>query len=854
MGAADDGEGEWHRAQGSIRERRAADRFLAALTGKAAHSRRRGPSPAARESHEDCGCGGGGGGASEAEHEAAANLHYGYAEAFPDDAELEGERLHELAFEASQDEAALIEAALAEGGLIEAGLIEAGPAEAEREGESDELGFDEAEGDESDPHARQAGEQEHTDDEESEYDESAFDRSVHAEAEYAEAALDEGTYEQLGEAAPLAHHCVELSVFRGLDMTVDGNPTLVTAPTATTPPELSLPAPTSFRTIAGLDSNFATEEEPTANPREFFTFTRGRALLDTGHLRVDPGNAALFQVRLRGLLCHPADAAQPQRLPAGTERLPVVVIVHGNHTALDFAFVDAGGPRRTRTVASSAGPVTQTLIPGRASVRHEVRSYRGYRDLQEHLASLGIVSVSLDTNAANEIGSLIRFRADLVLAMLDHLRSLDTTPGTTFTGRLDLSKVGLVGHSRGGDAVAMAAELNRTRAAGTACGVRAVVTISPTDFTGMLTPGSARLRMSAATTASYLSIYGSHDGDVSGSFGSLRSQGWGFVGTGFRHYDRATTQRAMVFIHGATHNRFNQVWITPAEHAVGSPARRLAESQADNFDDEPAVDPRKPASTAFPLPAANRDARVLSDAAHRTLSREYVGGWLELWLMGRWAQAQRFTGAQANSLGTPVGLQWKLGRSLRTIDNFDDANPALNVEGGAITLPPFVREQLIELTDLPQIPHNDRGLRALPPSGAARVYRSEIPVTARDWSSLNALTFRIAKHFPDVRTPSAIGAAAFPPNFEIALFDGTHRRAVDQTVIAPLNPRTVPPYHRIMGSENLTKVHLQTWQVPLSRFTGPGGVSLSSIVAVEISFDARAGEPINLDTLSAVQL
>ena len=34
-----------------------------------------------------------------------------------------------------------------------------------------------------------------------------------------------------------------------------------------------------------------------------------------------------------------------------------------------------------------------------------------------------------DTNAANEVGSLIRFRADLVLEMLDHLRSLDQSAG-----------------------------------------------------------------------------------------------------------------------------------------------------------------------------------------------------------------------------------------------------------------------------------------------------------------------------------------------------------------------------------------------------------------------------------------
>ncbi len=650
-------------------------------------------------------------------------------------------------------------------------------------------------------------------------------------------------------AAPVAHahHCVEISTYRSMDLTVDGTLSLPTASTATTPPVFALSAPTRFRTIAGLDT-FPAEEEPTGTPNEFLETTRGRILLDTGHFRVDPSAATNFQVRLRGLLCHPADAAHPDRLPPGTGKFPVVVIVHGNHTALQVTLTDSGRPRRTRPRIVGGTTVTETLIPARAAVAHEVFSYRGYRDLQEHLARMGIVSLSIDTNAANELDSLVRFRADLVLEALDHLRSLSTTQGSTFCDRLDFSNVALVGHSRGGDAVTMAADLNRARTTNK-YGMRAVVALAPTDFTGMLAP-SARLRMTTGTTASFLCVYGSHDGDVSGRFGAQRSQGWGFVGTGFRHYDRATTQRAMVFVHGATHNRFNSVWIDPAAHAPGSPARALAGKQADNSTDAASVDPSLPPATAFPVPTGQRDARVLSAGAHRTLAREYVGGWLAYWLLRRWSEADRFTGARANSLGVPVALQWKLGRQLRSVDDFDDADPTRNVGGGAVTMPPFVRERLVELTDLPHSPHNDRALQVDPPTGAARVYRTTLPATARDLSSFTALTFRVSKHFPDVTSPAAIASAAFPPRFTVTLFDGTRRATVDAAAIAPLNPLTVRPYHRTLGAENLTKLHMQTWQVPLARFTG---VTLSSVHAIELSFDAAAGEPIHLDTLSVVQ-
>jgi hypothetical protein len=653
------------------------------------------------------------------------------------------------------------------------------------------------------------------------------------------------------EAAPHPHHCFELSTHRAMDLTADGALTRPSAATATTPPRYALGAPTRFRTIAGLEANFPTELTPTANPTEFLATTRGRVLLDTGHLRVDPGNASRFQVRIRGLVCHPAAAAGSSELPAGSERFAVAIVVHGNHTALDVDLLDSGGPRRTVSVPTGSGSTTITLIPARATLRHEVPSYRGYRYLQEHLARMGIVSVSLDTNAANELGSLVRFRADLVLELLDHLRSQDATSGSPFHRRLDFERVALVGHSRGGDAVAMAAELNRLRSSTTKYGLRAVVAIAPTDFTGMLEPAS-RLRMRSDRTASFLCVYGSHDGDVSGAFDPADlGQGWGFAGTGFRHYDRASTQRAMVFIHGATHNRFNRVWIDPAAHAAGSPARRLAESQADNSTDEPTVDPRRPSSTAFPVPAGHRDARVLSDTAHQTLANEYVGGWLALWLLGQYAEQRRFIGDQANSLGVAVGLEWKLGRSIRGVDDFDDTAPGTNVLGGATSSPVFVRERLIELSDLAHVPHHDRLLEAGPPTGAILAYRSEIPPAKRDWTNFTALTFRISKHFPDLSSPTTIGAAAFPPNLQLTLHDGTHRATVDHTVIAPLNPRTERPYHRLMGALNLTKIHLQTWQVPLSRWSG---VTLSAIEAIEITFGATAGEPIHLDTLTLVRI
>jgi hypothetical protein len=362
--------------------------------------------------------------------------------------------------------------------------------------------------------------------------------------------------------------------------------------------------------------------------------------------------------------------------------------------------------------------------------------------------------------------------------------------------------------------------------------------------------------MNTPITDSYLVVYGSHDGDVSGSFDPVKelSPAWGFGGTGFRHYDRSGTQRAMVFIHGATHNRFNSVWIDPARNPPGD-SRTLATQQADNEIDARSVDPALPLATTDPPAPGKRDRRVLSAAAHRTLMREYIGGWLFKHLLGDTSPTALFNGTATNTLGTPVSLQWKHGPTVRTIDFFDDANPRRSDVGGTSTAPAFVKERLIELSQLPNIPHHDQVLRADAPSGALRVYTTTVPAGKRDVGKLTHLTFRMSKVFPDLSTPAKITSTSFPATIDVALFDGTNRVPVDAAAIATLNPRAVLPYHRTIGSNNLTKVEMQTFAVPLTKFTsGSGPVNLSRVQAIEITFNATAGQEIHLDTLAFVTM
>ena len=141
---------------------------------------------------------------------------------------------------------------------------------------------------------------------------------------------------------------------------------------------------------------------------------------------------------LEVLVFHPATAAGGTTVPAG--RHPLAIICHGNHNVL----------RANGT---------------------EIFSYQGYSGfsgppavgtgpyLQEALALNGIISVSVNMNPANLLDSFIETRARLAIAALRKMQQLDGKVGSRYHRKIDFQRVALIGHSRGGDAVARAMSL-----------------------------------------------------------------------------------------------------------------------------------------------------------------------------------------------------------------------------------------------------------------------------------------------------------------------------------------------------------------------------------------------------------
>lgn len=260
---------------------------------------------------------------------------------------------------------------------------------------------------------------------------------------------------------------------------------------------------------------------------------------------VDPDPGALGPQAVDELSYDLGDLAfRPDGFPAAVEvkaqvfapqtiagEAPVVVLQHGRH-------------------ATCATDELQTLEWPCPSELPEIPSYQGYGALGRLLASHGAIVVSIGANGINAVDGYVSdsgasARAQLVL---EHLRLWQVWGeqasgpfGTRFVGHVDTATVGLMGHSRGGEGVVAAAQLNQRR--GSPYGIKAVVALAPVDFARRLL-GGVPLQV----------VLPFCDGDVSDLQGAA-------------YYDDArygspgdTTAKQTTLVHGANHNFFNTVW------------------------------------------------------------------------------------------------------------------------------------------------------------------------------------------------------------------------------------------------------------------------------------------------------
>ncbi len=222
-----------------------------------------------------------------------------------------------------------------------------------------------------------------------------------------------------------------------------------------------------------------------------------------------------FPVNGRVWYPDPASAAR------GAAPFPLILVVHGNHDMKKF-------------------------------------SDPGYEYLGRLLASRGFITVSVDENFLN--GNTRNENDARAWMLLEHLvawRGFVADSTNPFYRRADLDRIILMGHSRGGEAVAHAAAFNHiARYPDDASlkfdfhfGIRGVVAIAPVD--GQYEPAD-RLDPDVKNV-DYLVFHGSHDGDVS-TFMGLRQWRRVTFDDGRPHF------KAAVYVYRANHGQWNTVW------------------------------------------------------------------------------------------------------------------------------------------------------------------------------------------------------------------------------------------------------------------------------------------------------
>ena len=265
---------------------------------------------------------------------------------------------------------------------------------------------------------------------------------------------------------------------------------------------------------------------------------RAHGPLDVTKRTYDLGDEVFQPSGLGGKVELIADVHYPRGLPAGP--YPLVLFLHGNHSSC------YRGHRSSYTWPCRDG---WTALP----------NYEGYDYIAERLASYGYIVASVSGNGVNVLGSRLedtgmRQRGEVLERHLELWRDWSTTGGdpfgTRFVGKVDMSRIGTMGHSRGGEGAVWQVIVDRERPE--PFGIDAVLPLAPVDFT--------RVTVNDVPMAVMLPYC---DGDVSDL------QGVHFFDDARYLVPGDESPKHTVTAFGANHNFFNTVW-TPSSGYPGS--------------------------------------------------------------------------------------------------------------------------------------------------------------------------------------------------------------------------------------------------------------------------------------------
>ncbi|WNS41821.1 chlorophyllase/cutinase-like alpha/beta fold protein [Paenibacillus sp. MMS20-IR301] len=468
-------------------------------------------------------------------------------------------------------------------------------------------------------------------------------------------------------------------------------------------------------------------------------------------------------------------------MPEGDGPYPLVLMVHGNHMMEDY-------------------------------------SEGGYAYLGELLASRGFIAVTLDENFLNYSAwsgipdNDFKVRTWMILKHLQQIASYAEQSGTPFYQKVDYDRTALLGHSRGGQAVAMAADAARwftgdpALAATKQFHIRSVIALAPTDK-------AIDSKQASLVDVNYLTLQGARDGDVHDFYGDRQYMRTSYTGG-------SAAFKSSLYIADANHSQFNTDW---GLHDQTLPTGLFLDR-----------------------------THIMDGAEQRQIAKVYVSAFLETTLHGNAGYQPLFrdyrSGAQWLPDTTSYYNRFQSGAYI-AVANYEEDRKLNTVRGGTAT---------VEGLDWSEEAAKDRESKTKPSRGIV-LERSSISEAAADQedsgqedsgqeasytiqlskslirnlsgSAVQGLTFSLANHNsagePAAETDSAAGAV-LPPDVEVELTDSNDiaaRLPLDEVMdILPLPQTefTISPWleERIADGKfgDPSEAVFQTYELPFERF------------------------------------
>ncbi|WP_026910832.1 alpha/beta hydrolase [Patulibacter minatonensis] len=568
------------------------------------------------------------------------------------------------------------------------------------------------------------------------------------------------------------------------------------------------------------------------------------------------GNGNSFPQPLEGTVTWPTGDG-----PRGAGPYPVILLQHGRHNACVGAAGTDGGAGSTQ--AFPAGTCPSKVPPN--PVTGFWPSWEGYEYMADDLASHGYVVISVSAGALvtfdNVTGSIDAgglARAQIIANSLDLLKSWNTTPGpgavgSNLIGKLDFSRVAIMGHSRGGEGVTQYITYNRQRP-GARYNLTGAFALAPIDRNKQYPQGT-----------NYATLAPACDGDVSSI------SGWNAFERSKYGNDDDPFAKYGFYVEGANHNWYNTRWVasdrTGSDSACGSTpatARRLtmAEQRATGLatmelflrlygGGESALKPWITGESGTPASACPSDPSSKAIACPDLIKYSYIAPAAERQDIVRPGSGAVPTTASPTAKDDAGGTYTGSGFA-----TFDWCNPDPFANPQSANPPSTQTTTPIKACAGPNVGSSTANSynRSMGPQLALAwdgpaTLSAGLRGDARDATRFRSLSFRAAYQFTDVArnplstgfnwdaNPTSLVAGRPVQDLRIALVDRSgaekevkltdHTRGIESTL--GQNTSTTQPRH----------IALQGQRIPLSAFTG---IDLKTLDRVELRFGG-AGVP-----------